>query len=86
MKKGLAERIDEGELRWFSHVERRERYRIAKRIYVEECADIPSVGRFWKRWIDTVKECLRKRGLDVIQAKRMVGVCEGGMLGEWPEG
>ena len=25
-----------------------------------------------KRWIDTVKDCLRKRGLDVRQVRRMV--------------
>ena len=25
-----------------------------------------------KRWIDTVKECLKKRELDVSQARRMV--------------
>ena len=25
-----------------------------------------------KRWIDTVNECLRKRGLDVRQARKMV--------------
>ena len=25
-----------------------------------------------KRWINAVKECLRKRGLDVRQARRMV--------------
>ena len=30
-----------------------------------------SVGRPRKRWIDTVKECLRK-GLDIGQSKRMV--------------
>ena len=30
------------------------------------------MGRPWKRWINTVKECLRKRGLDVGQARRMV--------------
>ena len=35
------------------------------------------MGRLWKRWIDTVKEWLRKRGLDVMQAKGMVGVYEG---------
>ena len=46
--------------------------RIAKRVYVGECAGSHSVGRPWKRWIDTMKECLKKRGLDVRQAKRMV--------------
>ena len=49
-----------------------ERDRIAKRVYVGECAGSRSVGRLWKRWIDTVKECLKKRVLDVRQARRMV--------------
>ena len=48
-----------------------ERNKIAKRVYVGECAGSRSVGRPRKRWIDTVKECLRKRGLVVRQAKRM---------------
>ena len=50
---GLDERIDEGVLRWFDHVEKE---RIAKRLYVGEC-----VGRPWKRWIDTVKMFEKKR-------------------------
>ena len=36
VKKGLDERIDEGVLRWFSYVERMEKERIAKRVYVRE--------------------------------------------------
>ena len=72
VKKGLDERIDEGILRWFCHVERMERDRIAKRVYVGERADSRSVGRARKRWIDTVKECLKKRDVDVRQARRMV--------------
>ena len=46
--------------------------RPAKRVYVGECAGSCSVGRLRKRWIDTMKDCLRKRGLDVRQARRMV--------------
>ena len=42
------------------------------REYVRECAGNRLVGRPQKRWIDTVKDCLRKRGLDVRQARRMV--------------
>ena len=72
MKKGLYERIDEDVLRWYSHVERMERDRIAKRVYIEECAGSRSVDRPRKRLIDTMKECLRKRGLDVRQARRMI--------------
>ena len=43
------------------------RDRIAKRVYVGECAISRSVGRLRKIWIDTVKECFKKRGLDVRQ-------------------
>ena len=34
--------------------------RIAKRLYVGECAGSRSVVRLRKRWIDTVKDCLNK--------------------------
>ena len=77
VKKGIDERIYEGVLRWFGHVEKMESDRIAKKVYVRECAGSRSVGRSRKRRIDTVNECLRKRGLDVRQARRMVqDMCE----------
>ena len=44
VKKGLDGRIDESMLWWFSHVKRMEDDRIAKRVYVGECAS-SSVGR-----------------------------------------
>ena len=48
--------------------------KIAKRVYVGECAGSRSLGRARKRWTDIVKECLKlkKRGLDIRQARRMV--------------
>ena len=61
LTKGVDERIDGGVLRWFGYVERIENDRIAKRVYVGECTGSLSVGRSRKRWIDTVKDCLRKR-------------------------
>ena len=42
-------------------MERMENDRIAKRIYVRECAGSHSVGRTWKMWIDTVKNCLKQK-------------------------
>ena len=48
-RKGLDERIDEGVLQWFGHVERMDMDRIAKRVYVGECAGSHSVGRPRKR-------------------------------------
>ena len=53
---GVNERIDEDVLRWFSHVERLENDKIAKRVCVGECASSRSVGRPRKRWINTVKD------------------------------
>ena len=72
VKKGLDERIDEGVLRWLGHVERMEIDRTAKRVYVGECAGCRSVCRPRKRWIDTVKECLKKRCSNIRQSCRMV--------------
>ena len=46
--------------------------RVAKRIYIGECAGSHSVGRLQKTWIDTVKDCLKKRRSDVRQERRMV--------------
>ena len=38
---------------------------IPKRVYIGECIDIRSVGRPWKRWIGTMKNCLKTRGVNV---------------------
>ena len=65
VKKGLDERIDESVLRWFGNVERMERDRIAKRVYVRERAGSCSVGRSQKRCVYAMKDCLR-------QARKMV--------------
>ena len=55
MTKRVEERINEGLFRWFGHIERMVNDRIAKRVYVGECASSCSVGRTWKRWIDEGK-------------------------------
>ena len=49
VKKVLDERIFEGALRCFGHVVRMERDRIAKRVYVGECASSRSMGKPRKR-------------------------------------
>ena len=46
--------------------------RFAKRVYIGYCAGSRSVGRPRKRWTDTVREYLKKRGFDVRQARRIV--------------
>ena len=66
------ERVDEDVLQCFGHAERMENDRIAKRIYVGEGAGIRSVGCPQKKWIDTIKGYLRKRGLNIRQTRKMV--------------
>ena len=72
MTKGVDERTDKGVPRGFGHVERMEMDMIAKRVYRGENTGSHSVGRPQKRWIDTVKDLLRKRDLNVRQERRTV--------------
>ena len=73
---GVAKVVDEviggSVLRLFGHIERMENYRTAKSVYVGGCGGSRSVGRPRKRWIDPVHECLKKRGVNVGQVRRMV--------------
>ena len=62
-------KIDEVVLRWFGHVERD---RIAKRVYMGKSAGSRLVSGSQKSWIDSGNECLKKRGMDVGQARGMV--------------
>ena len=62
---GVTKGVDEGILRLFGHVERMESDRNTKRVYEGKCAGSRSMGKPIKRWIDTVKGCLKKRGLSV---------------------
>ena len=45
---------------------------LAKRVYVGVCADSHLVGRLQRRWNDSVNDCLKKKSLNVWQAKSMV--------------
>ena len=72
MTKGVDERIDESVLQWFDQAERIENDRITKRVYVGEFTASRSVGKPRKRGIDIVKDCLKKRSLDVTQGRRMM--------------
>ena len=39
---------------------------------IAKCAGSRSVGRPRKRWIGNLKECLRKRSLNIKKGRRMV--------------
>ena len=53
------------------YVDRMENGRIAKRVYMGECADSYSAGRSRKRWTDIVKGYYKK-SFHITQASRMV--------------
>ena len=53
-------RSDEGGGRLVAQMDRMENDRIAKRVYVEECADSHLLGGVRKKWTDTVNKCLKK--------------------------
>ena len=57
-----------------------ENVRIVKRIYVGKFAGSRSLGRPWKRWFDNMKD-FKKRGMNVSQVRRMVGVYEREYMG-----
>ena len=63
-KKRLMNVFSDGSVVW-----RMENDKNAKRVYVGVCPGSRSVGRPRKRWFDTVKDCLKKRGLDVKQGE-----------------
>ena len=66
----MDENIDKSVLHCFGHRERMGRDEISKMVYGKECMGCRFLDRPWKKWIDSVTECLKKRGLNVGQIKR----------------
>ena len=54
--------------------------RFAKRFYIIVCVGSHSVSRPGKRWIDTVKGCLRKKRFGCQGSKENVGLGGGSEL------
>ena len=58
----VSQRIDQGVLKWFGHVERMGDERMTKRVY-ESNVRGRRRGRTRKCWMDGVKEVLARKGL-----------------------
>ena len=65
----VGQRVDQGLLRWFGHVERMGDERLVKRVYESDIRGVRRRGRPRKSWINGVKETLEKRGLNIQDAK-----------------
>ena len=68
-KVSVSQRIDQGVLRWFGHVERMGDERMAKRVYESDVRGVRRRGRPRKCWMDGVKEVLARKGLNIQEAK-----------------
>ena len=65
----VRQRIDQGLLRWFGHVERMGGERMAKRVYESNVRGVRRRGRPRKCWMDRVKEVLARKDLNIQEAK-----------------
>jgi len=66
---GVGERMDQGVLRWFGHVERMGGERLVRRVYDSDARGMRGRGRPRKCWIDGTKEVMRRKGLDIQEAR-----------------
>ena len=65
----VSQRMDQGVLRWFGHVERMRNERLVKRVYDPEVRGVRRRGRPRKSWMNGVKETLERKGLNIQEAK-----------------
>merc|ERR1712002_584138 len=81
---GVSERMDQGVLRWFGHVERMGNERLVKRVYDSKVRGVRRIGRPRKSWMNGVNETLERKGLNIQEAKDSVqdrngwrSICQG---------
>ena len=65
----VSQRIDQGLLGWFGHVERMGDEKMAKRVYESVVRGVRRRGKPRKCWMDGVKEVLAGKGLNIQEAK-----------------
>ena len=70
IERKLASRADQRILRWFRHVERRDEYRMARKVWMAEVSGGRVRGRQRLGWMDSVKVALSNRGMTVEAARQ----------------
>ena len=65
IEKELASRADQRVLRWFGHVERKDEYRMTRRVLIAEVNGGRVRGISRLGWMDGVKVALGNRGMNV---------------------
>jgi len=64
---GIVTEIIKGRLRWLGHVERMSEERVVKRLYQNTAEGSRGVGRPRLRWMDDVREDLRRMGCHKLE-------------------
>merc|ERR1712002_1140838 len=84
---GVSERMDQGVLRWFWHVERMGNERLVKRVYDSEVRGVRRRGRPKKSWMNGVNETFERKGLNIQEVKDSMqdrngwrSICQGVVL------
>ena len=70
IERELADRADQRVPRWFGHVERMDKYRMARRVLMAEVSGGRVRGRPRLGWIDGMKVALGNRGMTVEAARQ----------------
>merc|ERR1712002_1206017 len=68
----VSERMDQGILMWFGHVERMGNERLVKRVYDSEVRGVSRIGRLRKSWMNGVNATLERKGHNMQEAKDIV--------------
>ena len=66
---GVSQRIDQGVLGWFGHVERMGDERMAKRVHESNVRGVRIRGYPRTFWMDGMKEVLARKGLNIQEEK-----------------
>ena len=82
----VSQRMDQGVLKWFGHVERMENERLVKRVYDSEVRGVRRRGG-QKKLYEWVKETLERKGLNIQEVKVSIqnrsgwrSICQRGCL------
>ena len=70
IERELVSRADQRVLRWFGHVERMDKYCMARRVLMAEISQARVRGRPRLGWMDGVKVALGNRGMTVETAQQ----------------
>ena len=70
IERQLASRADQRVLRWFAHVDRMDKYHMARRVLMAEVSGGRVRGRPRLGWMDGVKVALGNRGMTVEAARQ----------------